>query len=126
MTSIDIGELFARLWAKEKTKAATAEEIHDRNFQWLKDITDEAKSLFKKESTKVHDIQEDKSETVNSQGNETDLNDSASSAILPVLLPKTPRVRKKNSRIDNNSRVKFYKLHMKIPVNIRSTIQFYL
>lgn len=99
MTSLDIGELFARLWAKEKIKAATAEEIHDRNFQWLKDINDEAKSLFKKESIKVHDIQEDKSETVNSQGNETDLNDSTSSAILPVLLPKTPRVRMKNNRI---------------------------
>ena len=39
MTSLDIGELFARLWAKENARVKSAEEIHERNFQWLKDIT---------------------------------------------------------------------------------------
>lgn len=94
MTSLDIGELFARLWAREQIKVTSAEELHERNFQWLKDITEEANSLFKKETIKIKDIPEEQNETSNNQGNETELNDSACSTILPVLLPKTPRVRK--------------------------------
>lgn len=93
MTSLDIGELFARLWAKENARVKSAEEIHERNFQWLKDITDEAKGLFKKESIKVENITEENSDTINSNGNETGINDSVGSAIIPILLPKTPRVR---------------------------------
>ena len=98
MTSLDIGELFARLWAKENSKLIAATEIHDRNSQWLKDISEEARSLFKKECIKeVNNTPNENSETVNSQGNETELNDSACSAILPpILLPKTPRVRKRH------------------------------
>ena len=99
MASLDIGELFARLWLKENSKIVAAEEIHDRNSEWLKDISEEATSLFKKESIKeVHNTPDENSETVNSQGDETELNDSTCSAILPpILLPKTPRVRSRQN-----------------------------
>ena len=92
MTSLDIAELYARLRAKENSKIVSSEEIHNRNLQWLKDITDEARGLFKKECKKeITDTVLEESETLLSKEVSKELDDSGCSNI--ILLPKTPRVR---------------------------------
>ncbi len=92
MTSLDIEELYARLRAKENSKIVSSEEIHNRNLQWLKDITDEAKGLFKKECKKeITGTVLEESETLPCKEVSKELDDSGCSNI--ILLPKTPRVR---------------------------------
>ena len=92
MTSLDLAELYARLRAKENSKIVSSEEIHNRNLQWLKDIYDESKSLFKKDCKKeVADTLLEETEASSCKEPSKELDDSGCSNI--ILLPKTPRVR---------------------------------
>ena len=92
---LDVAELYTRLSVKENIKIKSVEDIHKRNFQWLEDIKEEAKDIFRKECKKRgQNAHQEKSETVNSIQENPELEDSGCSTIIPVLLPKTPRVRK--------------------------------
>ena len=92
MTTLNLAELYARLRAKENSKILSSEEIHNRNLQWLKDIHEESKSIFKKECKKeVTNTLLEETEASSCKEPSKELDESGCSNI--ILLPKTPRVR---------------------------------
>ena len=90
---LDVGELYLRLRAKENPKLLASQEVHTRNFQWLNDIVEEARALFKKDPKKDNELDTPDGFKTIAENATQDLDDSGCSTILPILLPKTPRVR---------------------------------
>ena len=90
---LDVEELYRALKAKENAKLLASQELHTRNFQWLNDIVEEAKALFKKDPIKANELDAPDGCKTIAENETQDLDDSSGSAILPILLPKTPRVR---------------------------------
>ena len=90
---LDVAELYRGLKAKENSKILASQELHTRNFQWLNDIVEEAKALFKKDPIKANELDAPDGCKTIAENETQELDDSSGSAILPILLPKTPRVR---------------------------------
>ena len=89
---LDVAELYARLRTKENPKFLASQDLHNRNLQWLNDIAEEARALFKKDSKKGdHTTRLEESNTTKKIQETAELDDSGCSTI--ILLPKTPRVR---------------------------------
>ena len=92
MANINIAELFARISAEQKAKIQSAEQLHSRNYEWLNDIKESAKQLFKKEAKQPEEPSQEQCEATGSNNEVTELDDTGHSDMF-VLLPKTPRVR---------------------------------
>ena len=92
-SQLDVAELYRGLRAKENAKLLASQELHARNFQWLNDIVEEARALFKKDPKKANEQDAPDGFKTIAENETQDLDDSGCSTILPILLPKTPRVR---------------------------------